>query len=261
MDPREGWFFGRRKNNKKAKSWAITPARKNYCGDTMNHRVLTVAGMAVVLYLLLPTDRSLAQTQVGNYVSHTNSGRSVVITGSTGESLRVTPYGDYMVRVQVVKKGEAFYADDRYEMVASHDWTGTLEAVDGDSSLTLSTGADDGVSLVIAKQPMRIAFSIKGQSAALLSEDGGVTWSGNTVKESFTSNTDEHFAGLGHEAYGRIAKLDRRGTSLKVSKASEGALVAPFYVSSARLRRLPEHYFHPHDRAGPEQQLFADHRR
>jgi alpha-glucosidase (family GH31 glycosyl hydrolase) len=175
--------------------------------------------------LLISLWASQALAQIGNYASHATSGRSVVITGAA-------PYGDYMVRVQAIKKGETFYADDRYEIVASHDWTGTLTVVDSDASVALSTTAADGISLSIAKKPLRLSFSLKGQNEPLLSEKDGVTWSGNTVTESFTPTTDEHFAGLGHETYGRIPKLDRKGTSLKVSKASEGVCIVPFYLSS-----------------------------
>src|SRR5512137_891309 len=106
-------------------------------------RATTMAFMATIAVACLVTSAASAQTQVGNYASHTTSGRSVVITGSTGESIRITPYGDYIVRVQVAKKGESFYADDRYEIVASHEWEGALEVVDGDSSLALSTKAAD----------------------------------------------------------------------------------------------------------------------
>jgi alpha-glucosidase (family GH31 glycosyl hydrolase) len=186
----------------------------------------------VVLSVLLSANRSIAQTQVGNYASQAASGRSVVITGATGESIRITPYGSYIVRIQVAKKGESFYADDRYEIVERHDWDGKLGVVDGDSSLTLSTEAADGVSLTLAKQPMRLAFSIKGQTGAVLSEGNGVTWSGNTITETFTAAADEHFAGLGHETHGHIKKLDRQGTSLTVKSGSEGACVVPFYLSS-----------------------------
>jgi alpha-D-xyloside xylohydrolase len=188
--------------------------------------------MAVVALVSLATSQANAQTQVGNYASHTASSRSVVVTGATGESIRITPYGDYIVRVQVAKKGEDFYADDRYEIVERHDWDGKLDVNVGDTSLTLVTQASDGVSISLAKQPMRFAFTLKGQDGAMLSENNGVTWSGNTVTESFASTTDEHFAGLGHETHGHIKKLDRKGTSLKVTSGSEGALVAPFYVSS-----------------------------
>jgi MYXO-CTERM domain-containing protein len=205
----------------------MNPKGTRSCGG------MTATMRGSVLLVLLWTSQASAQTQVGNYASHAASGRSVVITGATGESLRVTPYGDYIVRVQAAKKGESFYADDRYEIVERHDWDGALDVVDGDSSLTLSTQAVDGVSIAIAKQPMRLAFSLKNQGTALLGEGNGVIWSGNTMTESFSPPAaDEHFAGLCHEAYGRIAKLDRRGTSLTVKSGNEGACLVPFYLSS-----------------------------
>ncbi|HXU06141.1 MAG TPA: TIM-barrel domain-containing protein, partial [Polyangia bacterium] len=188
--------------------------------------------VGVILLGSLLARGALAQTQVGNYASRAVAGRSVVVTGASGEKIRITPYGDYIVRIQVAKNGESFYADDRYHMVESHDWMGSLTVAESTSSLTLTTAAADGVSISLAKQPMRLAFSLKGGSAALLNEGGGVTWSGNTVNEAFTSTTDEHFAGLGHLLHGHIDKLDRKGTSLKVTAGSEGALIAPFFVSS-----------------------------
>src|SRR5262249_50553927 len=150
--------------------------------------------------------RALAQSQVGNYASRAVAGRSVVVTGATGEKIRITPYGDYIVRVQFAKNGESFYADDRYEIVASHDWPGTLTVAETSSSLTLTAAAADGLSISLAKSPMRFSFSLKNQTAALLGEGSGVSWSGNNVTEAFTSTTDEHFAGLGRETRGHIAK-------------------------------------------------------
>jgi alpha-glucosidase (family GH31 glycosyl hydrolase) len=201
----------------------MNPGRATSC------RNLTIA--VLVLSVSLWTSRSLAQ--IGNYASHKTTGRSVVVTGASGESIRITPYGDYIVRIQAAKQGESFYADDRYDIVERHDWEGALDVVDGDSALSLSTKAADGIAISLAKQPMRLSFSLKGQDTPLLAEKNGITWSGNTVAESFsTPATDEHFAGLGHERYGRIAKLDRKGTSLKVSAASEGICIVPFYLSS-----------------------------
>jgi len=198
-----------------------------------SHHIRNAGVIGAVLLACLWAPPSLAQTQVGNYASHATSGRSVVIKGASGESIRITPYGDYIVRVQFAKNGEAFYADDRYEIVERHDWDGALTVDDTTSSLGVSTGAADGVSISVAKQPMRLSFAVNGQAAALLTEQNGVTWSGNTVNESFsTPAADEHFAGLGHETKGRIPKLDRRGTSLKVTSGNEGALVVPFYLSS-----------------------------
>ncbi len=187
--------------------------------------------MAPALLIFLVSGHCFAQQQVGNYASYAPSGRSVVITGASGERIRITPYGDHIARVQAVKNGEDFYADDRYDMVESHDWDGTLDVTEDASSLDLSTGAD-GIHISVAKQPLRLSFALENDGTPLLAEQGGVTWNGNTVTESFMPTTDEHFAGLGHPAYGRIEHLDRRGTSVKVSQGDEGALIVPFYLSS-----------------------------
>jgi alpha-D-xyloside xylohydrolase len=181
--------------------------------------------------LSLTSGHALAQ-QLGNYDSYDTAGRSIVVTGASGERIRVTPYGDYIARVQFAKNAEDFYADDRYDMVESHDWDGTLGVTESDSSLELETAADDGIIVSIDKQPLRLSFSLKPDGQPLLMEQDGVSWSGNTVSESFELAADEHFAGLGHPAYGQIEKLDRRGTSLKVSHGDEGAAIVPFYVSS-----------------------------
>ena len=170
--------------------------------------------------------------QVGNYSSHTKSGRSVVISDASGAKIRITPYGDYMVRIQTVRKNEEFYADKHYLQVERHDWEGSLDVKSSESSLTVSTNSSDGVSISISKTPLRLSFSLKNSSETLLKEKEGSVWSGNTVTESFVANSDEHFAGLGHPAYGRLGKLDRRGTSYKVRSGSEGACVVPFYLSS-----------------------------
>ncbi len=201
-------------------------------GIAMNLSRNMIWGGIAILLACLATGPAFAQEQMSNYASHTTAGRSTVITGSSGESLRITPYGDYIVRIQAIREGETFYADDRYHLVETHEWDGVLSVVADDTSLNLSTAAADGISITIAKQPLRLSFSFKDQGATLLGEGDGITWGGNTVTESFTPTDDEHFAGLGHEAYGRLDKLDRQGTSLKVSRGNEGALVVPFFLSS-----------------------------
>jgi alpha-D-xyloside xylohydrolase len=182
--------------------------------------------------MLLPLSVTFAVAQIGDYASHAKSGSSIVVTGGSGEKIRITPYGDYMVRIQAVKNNENFYPDTQYEMVERHDWDGELAVEETATELQISTKAADGVLLSLAKNPMRLSFALKNGSGSLLKEKDGVVWSGNTVTESFSATTDEHFAGLGHEKYGRIPKLDRTGTSLKVSAGSEGACIVPFYISS-----------------------------
>ena len=198
--------------------------------DTLKCKLLSTAMKCMVPLLLVITYQ--ASAQIGNYSSLVTSGRTIVINGASGEKLRITPYGDYMVRIQTVRNNEDFYADSRYEMVEKHDWDGKLAVDSSASSLTVSTSAADGIAITIAKSPLRLSFSLKGKSEALLSEKDGTVWSGNTVTEYFAATTDEHFAGLGHEAFGRIKKLDRTGTSLKVSHGDQGQLVVPFFLSS-----------------------------
>ena len=167
----------------------MTRGKVTYPEGNRRRRGMRTVMTAAVLFVSLLASRSFAQTQVGNYASHATSGRSVVITGATGESIRITPYGDYIVRVQVAKKGESFYADDRYEIVASarlgghagrRRWRFVADPLD--------RGRRRRHRIALAKQPMRLAFSLKGQDAPVLSEENGVTWSGNTITESFSSD-------------------------------------------------------------------------
>ncbi len=194
-------------------------------------RAARALALVSTLLVTLLSHHCFAQ-QVGDYSSHAAEGRSVVITGASGERIRITPYGDYIARVQVVQAGEEFYPDDRYEMVERHDWDGAFDVTEDDTSLAVATAAADGVLVSVEKAPLRLSFAHKDQGTPLLVEQGGVSWTGNSVTESFAPTTDEHFAGLGHEAYGKLAKLDRRGTSLTVGHGSEGACVVPFFISS-----------------------------
>jgi alpha-D-xyloside xylohydrolase len=186
----------------------------------------------VYFLLLLQFIISISSAQIGNLATFTDSGKSILLMSENEEKIRITPYGESIVRIQTVRKNEDFYPDDHYEMVASHDWNGKLIVDSNSSSLTLSTNTTDGIKIIVTKSPLRLSFSLKSNNETLLSEKDGTVWNNNTVTESFISTTDEHFAGLGHEAYGRIAKLDRQGSSLKVSRGNEGACVVPFYVSS-----------------------------
>jgi hypothetical protein len=119
--------------------------------DTLKCTLLSTAINCMAPLLLVITYQVSAQ--VGNYSSLAASDRSIVINGASGEKLRITPYGDYMVRIQTVRNNEDFYADNRYEMVEKHDWDGKLAVDSNASSLTVSTSAADGLAISIAKNP------------------------------------------------------------------------------------------------------------
>ncbi len=171
-----------------------------------------------------------------NYSRHHEEGRSFVFTSSSGQRLRVTPYGDFIVRVQSVRKDEEFFPDDHYEMVESHDWDGSLRLYDNKSFFILQTRADNGVVLQISKNPMRISFSCPGDNKPLLKEYEGVRWEENSIHTSFAYDAEEHFTGLGHGYFGRSEHLDLRGQTIQrnygTAQGQQAPLIVPFYISS-----------------------------
>ncbi|MGA7160789.1 MAG: TIM-barrel domain-containing protein [Bacteroidota bacterium] len=193
--------------------------------------VLTVPLLASVFRLEAAEIEAFA-----NYSDHHSEGRSIVFTSSTGQRLRVTPYGDYIVRVQWVRKDEDFFSDDRYEMVESHDWDGSLRLSEHESFFLLQTHADNGVVLNISKNPMRISFSSPGWNKPVLRENEGVHWEENSIHATFACDTEEHFTGLGHGYFGRSDRLDLKGQTLQRNYGTEhgqqAPLIVPFYLSS-----------------------------
>jgi alpha-D-xyloside xylohydrolase len=187
-----------------------------------------------VISALLPVSLMVVQSfgQMGDYSSHETSGRSIIITDNSGGKMRITPYGDYIVRIQTIRSTEDFYPDDRYGLVERHNWEGKLNVETSASSLTMSTAASDGFFVAVSKKPLRLSFLLKVKTVPVLEEKDGTVWSGNTVTQSFVANSNEHFAGLGHPKYGRLDKLDRKGTAFTVKSGSEGACVVPFFLSS-----------------------------
>ena len=68
----------------------------------MKHALYSVLFSCVMALAL-----QAAPPPIGNYAGHTVSGRSVIITTDVGHQMRISPYGDYMVRVQVAESGIA----------------------------------------------------------------------------------------------------------------------------------------------------------
>ena len=173
---------------------------------------------------------------LSNYVAYHSEGRSTIFTTSTGQRLRLTPYGDYIVRIQTVRQGESFFPDDRYEMVESHNWGGTLRLTEHESSFSLQTGADDGLAVDVAKAPVRLTFFQRGQSIPLLQDNDGMLWDGNAICSDFIYNSEEHFTGLGHGYFGRSDRLDLQGQMVQrnygESHGDQAPLIVPFYLSS-----------------------------
>src|SRR5262245_12792212 len=96
--------------------------------------------LAIGSLVFLARGAYAATPALGEYASHAQDGRACVVTTTDGQKLRLTPYGDAMVRVQSAAAGQPFTPDDHYAMVLKHDWPGQLAAQDAPGLLTL-TGA------------------------------------------------------------------------------------------------------------------------
>ena len=176
-----------------------------------------------------------ARETLTRFVQQTKEGRSIVLSGAEGERLRVTPYGNNIVRVQAVRRDEAFFPDDRYEMVESHKWPGSFSVTEKGPALILTTGKN-GMTVLVSKASMRLSFSQGRSDPPFLQESGGVWWEGDTIGTSFVPDAGEHFTGLGHGYYGREQSLDLKGTIAHRNYGSahgqQSPLIVPFYLSS-----------------------------
>jgi alpha-D-xyloside xylohydrolase len=138
----------------------VTPVRK-----------LEAAVIAAITAIALEPSAHANPGGLGAYASRTSIGRSVVLKTDAGQSVRFTPYGESIVRVQVVEENETFAADDLYEMVQSHAWSGAFQIAEDNASLRLSTATGVGVEVRIAKNPLRLSFADASRNTVVLADE------------------------------------------------------------------------------------------
>ncbi len=189
--------------------------------------------MSLLLALLtasLLACSSVARADAGYIVT----GRSVIVTSANGTRLRVTPYGSFATRLQLARAGEDFFADDRYEMVESHQHGGrfAVQATKAEVLLTQSGGA----SLHIDRASLAASYVAPGGKQALLQELGAARWQANIITRGFVPDAHEHFTALGHGYFGRAESLDLKGQRLGrnygLKQIDQAPLIVPFYISS-----------------------------
>ena len=184
----------------------------------------------IALVLLLVT--SARAQGLTDYVSHQIVGRSVVITTSSGQQVRLTSYGDATIRVQTTAGGP-FLPDDHYDMVVRHDVGSPFAVTDAADALDLVAGS---ARIHVGKAPLRLAVYRTGEATPVVSDGPGVTFGGGGVAQRFAVDASEHFAGLGHGFYGRVAKLDLTGSEVArnygARQINQAPLLVPFYLSS-----------------------------
>jgi len=157
-----------------------------------------------------------------------------IFTADDGRQLRLTPYGNDMIRAQSIRAGETFFADDRYEMVESHQWPRTMQLRDDKNAWYLEHAAGNEFAVSIDKKTLALQFTRGKQT--LLSEAKPVSWIEHTITAQFVADDHEHFSGLGHGYYGRESSLDSRGKVIARNYGSQqreqAPLIVPFYLSS-----------------------------
>ncbi|WP_327654151.1 TIM-barrel domain-containing protein [Streptomyces sp. NBC_00483] len=190
-----------------------------------------------------------AQEQLTDYAGHaTDDGRSVTVTSVTGQRLRLTAYGDQIVRVRAARAGESFLPDTHYEMVQprSHSaMRGSLHVRATEDTVEFRTAATDGPRVVLRKKPLRLEFYARDTGALLAKEDAGhgITWSGpdhTVAAEAFAPpQADERFLKAGHGVLGRTPRLDRTGDTVShnysgavENPTNQAPAIVPFYLSS-----------------------------
>lgn len=158
---------------------------------------------------------------------------SYLVKSSKGTKLKVTPYGDSMIRLQSALAGESFYPDDHYEMVERHDWSKNSTLEEGKDSYTIKS---EQVRLVINKETLATSFFLTSQEQAVLTETQAVNWDGSRIKVAFEVDQFERFTGLGHGYYARAKSIDLKGQIIQRNYGSEpieqAPLLVPFYMSS-----------------------------
>lgn len=163
---------------------------------------------------------------------HAVVGRSVVVTDAHGTRLRITPYGRMAVRLQAVRAGEDFFADDRYEMVQTHDHGGRFDVQATPTTLRLTQPG--GLSLSVDLASLAVSYADAG--APLLRERGGVRWEEGRIVRGFEPDAGEHFTALGHGYFGRADSLDLKGQRIARNygrqQLDQTPLIVPFYLSS-----------------------------
>jgi alpha-D-xyloside xylohydrolase len=151
------------------------------------------------------------------------------------QQIRLTSYGDCIIRIQPVRKGEDFFPDDYYEMLEPKKWNGNLSVADNGEFLLVERNSSRGFKIKIKKDPVRFEFYRKDDSSILLAEKDGIVWQDHKVYVSFIFDDKENFTGLGHSYLGRSKKINLKGEFIGRNygrKPGEQApLIVPFYLS------------------------------
>lgn len=189
---------------------------------------------AALTFVLFFSAAAFSQNQGSSQIKYFRDGRSIIFSNGN-KQIRLTPYGNNIIRVQTIRSTEQFFSDDRNEMVVTHQWTGELNLSENEKSYQLSTPTDNGISISMDKPYLQLSFSKTGTDNPFLEQEKGIWWSSDTAAVFFRYDPKEHFTGLGHGYYGREESLDLRGKIINRNYGTEhgqqAPLIVPMYLS------------------------------
>lgn len=184
---------------------------------------------------------SYGQT-LGNFVGYETHANQLLFTTNTGCKLSLKAYTDDIIRVQAIKKGEDFFKDDHYEIVASHQMSGVMQIADKGDHFDITTNSNStGLLIRLNKLPLTLEFKDKNGKTTYVKDQRGIEWNGNNITTSFINDEHEHFCGLGHQAYGLVSSIDLKGqltscnygdTNKSIEYAGQSYLIVPFFMSN-----------------------------
>ena len=148
-------------------------------------------------------------------------------------TLRVSWYGDSMVRLQTAHDGEAFLPDDHYEMVIRHDWANSIETETTASHVILRSPE---LEVVIDRDSLVAGFQRRATGTTVLQEQSGAMRASNKRIVGFVPQESERFTGLGHGYFARAASLELTGMVIERNYGrkpiEQAPLIVPFYLSN-----------------------------
>ncbi|WP_231591853.1 TIM-barrel domain-containing protein [Cellvibrio sp. pealriver] len=160
------------------------------------------------------------------------NGAYVFVAGN-GERLRITPYGEFIVRVQRIRTGENFLPDDHYEMVERHDWSRDFRMQELTENWNLVSPKNPTLKITVDKKTLTLTFFRKKKTVL---QEEKAWWQGRRMGIHFVPDAAEHFTGLGHSYYGRESSIDLRGKvvgrNYGKAQIQQAPLIVPFYLSS-----------------------------
>ncbi|MEL6448896.1 MAG: TIM-barrel domain-containing protein [Pseudomonadota bacterium] len=164
----------------------------------------------------------------------TDSNTGAVFVAPDGSrALRVSWYGDAMVRVQSARAGEPFLPDTHYEMIVSHEWFTETELTTTEDHYRIRSAQ---LLVEVDRKTLAVRYFRLGENAPLLSEQHRATTRGARRRVSFDPQTEERFTGLGHGYFGRADSLNLTGSIIGRNYGNQpieqAPLIVPMYLSS-----------------------------